>query len=82
MKEQWRKFLKDNESSWSYGIVPNLVERLAEAIDAVGDYEVNKLIMDLIDSLYFQGVMLDDEGNLCFVSDYIYLFRTNWDDES
>jgi len=71
MREQWQRFLDDNSSCWSYGIVPSLVERLAVAIDAVGDYEVNELIKELIDSLYFQGVMLDGEGNLCFVADYI-----------
>jgi hypothetical protein len=78
MKEQWRKFLQDNEDNWSYGIVPDLVRRLAEAVE-VGDDEK---VMDLLDSLYYQGVMLDDEDNLCFVADCIYLFRTNWDDES
>ncbi len=82
MREQWQRFLEDNSSCWNYGIVPSLVKRLAAAIDSVGDCEVNELIIDLIDALYSQGVMVNDEGNLCFVADYIYLFRTNWDDES
>jgi hypothetical protein len=74
MREQWRKFLQDNESNWTYGIVPAMVERLAEAVE-LGDDEK---IKDLLDGLYTQGVMLDDNGNLCFVADYIYLFRTDW----
>jgi hypothetical protein len=78
MREQWQRFLEDNESNWNYGIVPNMVKRLAEAIDANDYFEISYLL----DSLYYQGVMLDDEDNLCFVADYIYLFRTDWDDES
>ncbi len=74
MREQWRKFLKDNETNWSYGIVPSMVERLAEAVELGDDEEV----MDLLDGLYLQGVMLNDEGNLCFVADYIYLFPSDW----
>jgi hypothetical protein len=73
MREQWRKFLQDNENNWAYGIVPNLVRRLADAID-VNDYVE---ISYLLDSLYYQGVMLDDDDNLCFVADYIYLFRVD-----
>jgi hypothetical protein len=34
-----------------------------------------------LDSLYYQGVMLDDEDNLCFVADYIYLFRVDADSD-
>jgi hypothetical protein len=75
MKRQWRKFLQDNENNWSYGIVPNLVNRLAEAIEARDYVEISYLL----DSLYYQGVMLDDEDNLCFVADYIYLFRVDDD---
>jgi hypothetical protein len=76
MREQWRKFLQDNENNWEYGIVPDLVRRLVVAIDANDYVEISYLL----DSLYYQGVMLDDDGNLCFVADYIYLFR--FDDES
>ena len=76
MREQWRKFLQDNESNWTYGIVPDLVRRLADAIDANDYVEISYLL----DSLYYQGVMLDDEDNLCFVADYIYLFCV--DDDS
>ena len=69
MREQWRKSLDENENCWSYGIVPELVERLAIAVDIVDKYGCE--IDDLLDSLYLQGVMLDDNGNLCFVADYI-----------
>jgi hypothetical protein len=68
MREQWRKFLDDNEGCWSYGIVPSMVERLAEAVE-LGDDEKVK---DLLYGLYLQGVMLDDNDNLCFVADCIY----------
>ena len=74
MREQWRKFLQDNKSNWTYGIVPDLVKCLVVAIDANDYDEINYLL----DSLYCQGVMLDDDGNLCFVADYIYLFRNDW----
>ena len=74
MREQWRKFLQENENNWAYGIVPDLVRRLVVAIDANDYDEINYLL----DSLYCQGVMLDDDGNLCFVADYIYLFRNDW----
>lgn len=73
MREQWQRFLDDNESNWNYGIVPSMVECLAEAVE-VGDDEK---VMDLLDGLYLQGVMLDDNDNLCFVADYIYLFRVD-----
>lgn len=68
MKNQWRKFLDENESCWSYNIVPELVKRLADAVDAGDDKEVK----DLLVSLYTQGVILDDKDNLCFVADCIY----------
>jgi len=74
MKKQWRKFLNENESCWSYGIVPELVKRLADAIEANDYVEISYLL----DSLYHQGVMLDDDDNLCFVADYIYLFPSDW----
>lgn len=76
MIEQWQGFLEENSSCWNYGIVPSLVERLAAAIDARDYVEISYLL----DSLYYQGVMLDDNDNLCFVADYIYLFRV--DDDS
>ena len=68
MKKQWRKFLQDNEDSWSYGIVPELVKRLAVAVEVRDDEKVK----DLLVSLYSQGVILDDKDNLCFVADCIY----------
>ena len=69
MKQQWRKFLQDNEDNWSYGIVPELVERLAMAVDIVDKYGYE--IEELLDSLYYQGVMIDEKGDLCFDADYI-----------
>jgi len=68
MKHQWRKFLEENENCWSYGIVPELVKRLAEAVEIGDDEEVK----DLLVSLYYQGVILDDKDNLCFVAECIY----------
>ena len=65
MKRQWRKFLKENEGNWSYGIVPQLVERLAEAIEA-GDEAMAKATLE---ALATQGVVLDRNGNLRFAMD-------------
>lgn len=65
MKKQWRKFLRENEGNWSYGIVPALVERLAEGIEA-GD-EVT--VQEALEGLAAQGVVLDQNGNLRFALD-------------
>ena len=65
MKRQWRKFLKENEGNWSYGIVPALVARLDEALKA-GD-EVT--VQEALDGLAAQGVVLDRNGNLRFAVD-------------
>ncbi len=48
MREQWQRFLDDNSGCWSYGIVPGLVKRLAEAIDTNDYVEISYLL----DSLY------------------------------
>lgn len=61
MKKQWQDFL-DLNGYWSYGIVPSLVNRLADAIDA-GD---EKTVQKMLDALATQGVILDDNDNLCF----------------
>jgi hypothetical protein len=65
MKKQWTKFLEDNASEWSYGIVPSLVKRLDEALKA-GDDET---VQETFDSLAAQGVILDEDGNLRFIMD-------------
>lgn len=65
MKRQWRKFLKENEGNWSYGIVPTLVERLAEAIEA-GD---EATVQEALEGLAAQGVILDKDENLRFALD-------------
>ena len=64
MKKQWQKFIDDNSSNFSYGIVPVLVERLDKAIKA-GDEETAK---EILDALASQGVILSITGNLYFVT--------------
>ena len=65
MKKQWRKFLKENESNWSYGIVPAMVDHLDQAIQR-GDA---KAVRQVLDCLAAQGVTLTKAGNLYFVTD-------------
>lgn len=65
MKRQWRKFLKENEGNWSYGIVPALVARLDEALKA-GD---EATVQEALEGLAAQGVVLDRNGNLRFAVD-------------
>ena len=67
MRKQWRKFVQENQSSWSYGIVPSLVKRLDKAQKA-GDQESVK---EVLDGLASQGVVLGKDGNLYFVSDVV-----------
>lgn len=62
MRKQWRKFLEDNSSNWSYGIVPALVERLDEALKAGDD----GIVQDMVAYLASRGVILDKNGNLRF----------------
>lgn len=64
MIKQWKKFLAENSSNWSYGIVPTLVERLDIAIKA-GDVETAQ---EILDALASQGVALTKAGNLYFVT--------------
>lgn len=63
MRSQWVKFLNDNKANWSYGIVPMLVERLADAMDK-GDFIT---IRETLEDLYYQGIVMDNNGNLCFL---------------
>ena len=68
MKKQWKEFLEENQSSWSYGIVPSLVKRLDKAQKA-GDQESVK---EVLDGLASQGVVLGKDGNLYFISDVVF----------
>ena len=68
MKKQWRKFLEENQSHWSYGIVPSLVKRL-DAAQKAGD---EKGIQDALDGLASQGVVLGKDGNLYFFTAAIF----------
>lgn len=65
MKKQWRKFLRENEGNWSYGIVPTLVDRLDKAMEA-GD---EATVQEALDGLAAQGVVLDQNENLRFAKD-------------
>ncbi|MDD2268211.1 MAG: hypothetical protein PHY15_01520 [Eubacteriales bacterium] len=64
MKTQWTKFLNDNESIWSYNIVPSLVSALAAETD-------DSKIAALKQSLALQGVVVDGKGNLAFTLDIV-----------
>lgn len=68
MKKQWKKFLEENQSNWSYGIVPRLVKRL-DAAQKAGDA---KSVQEVLDGLASQGVVLGKDGNLYFVSDVVF----------
>jgi hypothetical protein len=68
MKKQWRQFVEENQCYWSYGIVPHLVERLDAALKA-GD---EKGVRNALDGLSSQGVVLDKNGDLRFVSGVMY----------
>ena len=65
MKKQWQDFLEN--SFFPYDIVPQLVKWLDDAIKRQ-DYDS---VINLLDLLYEQGVMLDSDNNLCFVSDFV-----------
>lgn len=67
MKKQWEEFIAENQSNWSYGIVPCLVNRLDVALKD-GDVESIKEVMN---DLELQGVVLGEDGNLYFMSDII-----------
>ncbi len=67
MRTQWKEFVEENQSNWSYGLVPCLVERLDVAIKA-GDGE---RVKEVLDGLALQGVVLGKDGNLYFVSDIV-----------
>lgn len=65
MRKQWQKFLEENGSYWSYGIVPQLVESLDKALKA-GDEETAQEILDALET---QGVTLTKAGNLYHITD-------------
>lgn len=65
MKKQWAEFLEANSASWSYGLVPSLVQFLDDVLKA-GDQE---MVEDTLEALATQGVTIDHEGNLCFIRD-------------
>ena len=67
MKKQWQKFLEENSSYWSYGIVPSLVESLDKAIKANDD----ETVQEILEALETQGVTLTRAGNLYHVTDII-----------
>ena len=67
MKKQWKEFLEENQSSWSYGIVPSLVKRL-DAAQKAGDAKSGQ---EVLDGLASQGVVLGKDGNLYFFSDIV-----------
>ena len=67
MKKQWKQFLEDNSSFWSYGIVPQLVESLDKALKA-GD---ENTAQEILDALETQGVTLTRAGNLYHVTNII-----------
>ena len=56
--------MKDNQSNWSYGIVPALVQQLDDAQD---DATKQKALA----ALATQGVGLDDKENLVFMMDLV-----------
>lgn len=65
MRKQWQKFLDDNASNWSYGIVPALVERLHDAMVSGDDVAMR----ELLDGLRAQGVILGKDGNLYYMNE-------------
>ena len=70
MKKQWKAFLKNNGTLWSYGIVPALVRQLDEAQD-----ETTK--QKALDGLATQGVGLDKNDNLVYMMDMVYSFASD-----
>lgn len=67
-REQWREFV--DAYYWPYGIVPKLVEELAEIYELEYlDADAWLKAMKLIDWLYLQGVRIDYDGYLCFVAE-------------
>lgn len=69
MKEQWQKFLDDNNSLWSFNIVPQLVHKL-DVLVSMGD---ESAIQGVLGALARQGVTLDENGDLCFLGDIFSL---------
>lgn len=65
MKKQWVKFLEDNQSNWSYDIVPALVRKLAMTKDSTKQAEI-------INNLALQGIVITSNGNLDFAMNQIF----------
>lgn len=56
--------MDDNQTNWSYNIVPSLVRKLAAEKDVTEQAKI-------IDSLATQGVVLTPKGNLDFATNQI-----------
>ena len=67
MLEQWKQFLDENSSNWSYGIVPNLVKELDKAIKL----ENPRLFNAITYQLAKHGITLDKKGHLRFATELI-----------
>jgi len=65
MKKQWKKFLEDNQSNWSYDIVPSLVRKLATEKNTAEQAKI-------IDSLALQGIIITPKGDLDFMTNQIF----------
>lgn len=66
MKKQWICFLHDN--NFPYDAVKHHILWLAEAVDR----KDHDLCINLLGRLlYYYGIMLDSDYNLCFAHDYI-----------
>jgi hypothetical protein len=65
MRKQWQKFIDDNSSNFSYGIVPSLVERLHDAMTANDDVAMAQAL----DGLRAQGIILAKDGNLYYMNE-------------
>ena len=67
MKNQWKSFL-ESRPIWPYGIVPSLVNQLDNAIRDDNQKEITELIR----ALAMQGVVIDQNGDLCYAADVIF----------
>jgi len=65
MKKQWKEFLEDNQSNWSYDIVPSLVRKLATEKNTAEQAKI-------IDSLALQGIVITPKGNLDFAMNQVF----------
>lgn len=65
MEKQWQQFLDDNQTNWSYGIVPSLVDKLDKAENAQAFAEIENTLLT-------QGICIDKNGNLNFIAREIF----------